>query len=109
MMRAAIESVDRLHFQLWSDAWLNDTKWHSSISSMVRHPAFAKIVGLKRAAAKFILERMAAGEVHVQWFPALKDIARTDPVPAYERGRVPDMTRRWLDGGKAEGLLRGNA
>jgi hypothetical protein len=109
LMEAAIEAVDRLLFQEWADAWLEDTKWHSSISAMTRHPAFAQIVGLDRTAAKLILERMAGGDVRLHWFPALRDIAGTDPVPAYERGLVPDMTQRWLEWGKAEGLIRGNA
>jgi hypothetical protein len=106
---AALEAFERQLFDSLVSEWFDDTKWHSSISSIVKHPAFTKIVGLNRAGARFILERMAEGDVHVHWFPALKDITGADPVPDYERGRVSQMTRRWLEWGKAEGLLRGNA
>jgi hypothetical protein len=100
----------RTLFEHWADQWLDDTQWNSSISSITRHPHFSRIVELGRPAAKFILERMARGDVHVHWFPALKDIAHGfDPVPAYERGHVPEMTRRWLAWGASEGLIGGNA
>jgi len=56
-------------------------------------------------AAKLILERMASGDVHIHWFPALKDITGIDPVPPHERGKLPAMTRAWIEWGKRSRLI----
>jgi hypothetical protein len=104
------EDVKRKVFNGYVSTWLKDTQWHSSIGSIVKHPLFSRIVNLRESGAKFILERMSAGDVHPHWFPALKDIAgQFDPVPPYDRGRVSEMTKHWLEWGKSKGFIDRNA
>lgn len=104
------EDRKRTVFNRYVNAWLRDTQWHSSIGSIVKHPFFSRIVNLKELGAKFILERMSAGDVHPHWFPALKDIAgQFDPVPPHDRGRVSEMTKHWLEWGRSRGFIDHNA
>jgi len=105
LMDATVRIMMSNFFAAYADEWLNDTSWHSSISSITRHRRFRDIVNMGTAAAIFILARMNQGDIHIHWFPALKDIANEDPVPADERGSVPLMTKRWIDWGKRKGYF----
>jgi hypothetical protein len=37
------------------------------------------------------------------WFAALKAITAADPVPQASRGKLVEMSRGWLEGGRAHG------
>jgi hypothetical protein len=106
LIALSLDEMSRIFFDARASRWISDTAWHSSISAVTRHPDFAAIVDMGSPAAKFILERMVAGEVHVHWFPALKDITGEDPVPAHERGRVSQMARYWVQWGRAKNFIR---
>lgn len=82
------------------ETWLNDTQFMSSISDMKAHPSFDAIVNAGDLAVREILDRMMAGETHLQWFPVLKAITQTDPVPADRRGLVGLMSDAWLKWGR---------
>ena len=99
------KKMAKIFFNRAADEWISDTAWHSSISTITRHPRFAEIVGQGPMAAKLILERMVAGDFHVHWFPALKDILQTDPVPEDKRGRTRDMAAIWIEWGKVNGYV----
>jgi hypothetical protein len=57
----------------------------------------------------FILEKMADGEIHVQWFPLLKRASGQDPVPSDKRGKIRDMASHWVVWGRLNGYIKGNA
>jgi hypothetical protein len=105
MLIKALEEEYRDLFEECVREWLADTQWQSSISSITRHPQFAAICDIGPPAVKFILRRMEKGDVHVHWFPVLKDISGQDPVPPEIRGNIPQMARAWTDWGKARGYL----
>ena len=91
-------------FDAYVDAWLAETQGYSSISSITRHPNFGAIVSMGLPAMEFILARMERGEVHVHWFPALKEISGgADPVPPNERGNLNQMAVRWIEWGRRLG------
>ncbi len=85
--------------------WLEETRWLSSLSKITSHPHFSEIVAMGEIALKLILLRMKAGEVHIHWFPVLKDIAGIDPVPSDQRGRTAEMARSWVAWGEASGKI----
>jgi hypothetical protein len=87
------------------DAWIEQTSWHSSITSMTRHPLFAEIVSMGSDVTKYILERMQSGDIRLHWFPVLQDTVKIDPVPPYSRGNLPEMAAAWIDWGRANRVL----
>ena len=101
----ALESEQRHVFDIYIDTWLRETAWYSSISSITRHPNFAEVISFGDLAIKFILQRLDGGEVRIHWFPVLKHLTHTDPVPPDERGVVNRMAQRWLDWGRIQGYL----
>ena len=100
-----VEYSYRSHFDEIAQRWLDETGWMSSIGAITRHPGYRQIVDLGIPAAKFALERLARGDVRVQWFPVLRDVTGTDPVPREARGDVPAMTEAWVAWGRARGLI----
>jgi hypothetical protein len=92
-------------FDRKAEQWLEDTQWLSSVSAITRHPLYEEIVVLSRPAVRRILARMQQGDIHVHWFPVLRDITGSDPVPPHKRGRIREMAAEWLDWGRANHLL----
>jgi hypothetical protein len=87
------------------DDWIDQTSWHSSITSMTRHPLFAAIVDMGREATQYVLQRMAAGDIRLHFFPILQDTTHTDPVPPHSRGNLQEMAAAWTNWGRANHLL----
>jgi len=104
-----LESNLSKRFDQLSAKWLNDTEWVSSIGTLTKHPAFAEIVAMGEPALRLILRRMANGDIRIHWFPALKAIAKDDPVPVENRGRVRAMAAEWLQWGRNKGYLEPHA
>jgi hypothetical protein len=105
LFEASNEAGKKLLFEEAVSALLADTEHQSAMSLITHHPKFAVIVDIGEDAAKMILERIAAGEIRVHWFPALKRITRADPVPPQSRGLLGEMAQAWLDWGRREHLL----
>jgi len=86
--------------------WVQDTQWTSSISAITAHRQFAEIVDMGEIVIPFVLQRLAAGELNIHWFPLLKDLAHGhDPVPPQYRGRVRQMADEWLAWGRQRNLI----
>ncbi len=94
-----------IHYNTYVNAWLSDTLYHSSISEIVRHSAFEKLVGMGEYTLIFTLEKLIAGDVRIHWFPLLKKLAKFDPVPAADRGYIDRMTQHWVSWGKRSGKI----
>jgi hypothetical protein len=84
--------------------WISETSIFSSISSMKRHPLFARLVDLGPDAAKLVFERMKKGDIRLHWFPLLQEITKEDPVPVHSRGRLHEMADAWITRGRELGL-----
>jgi hypothetical protein len=86
--------------------WMEDTQWASSISTITAHRQFAEIVNMGEIVIPFVLQRLAAGELSIHWFPLLKDLADgNDPVPPQHRGRVRQMADDWLAWGRRKNFI----
>lgn len=95
----------RANFEAKTREWFEDTQWQSSIASMCAHHQFNNLVGMGEPILPLILEKMAAGDLHVHWFPLLKTISREDPVPLHARGFITEMANSWLSWGKQKNLI----
>jgi len=105
LVRRLYDESLRNAFKSYSDVWIEETAPYSSITSMMRHPLFDKIVSMDRDAAKFILQEMENGQIRLHWFPVLQRIARFDPVPEYSRGILREMADAWLEWGRSQNLI----
>ena len=84
--------------------WLGEeTAFLSSVSDIVMHPAYQQIIGMGPTAIPLILREMSIKQG--QWFWALKSITNEDPVKPEHRGLVAEMSRLWLQWGKARGYI----
>ncbi len=81
-------------FNQLKQRWIEETKFYSSISEIVMHPAYQSIIGMGEIAIPFIIQEMAVRPNH--WFGALKSITGEDPVSFDERGQMDKMTYVWL-------------
>src|SRR5436189_3535977 len=69
----------------------------SSVTQMVMHPSYQRIIGLGQPAIPLILGEMK--QQPDQWFWALKAISGENPVPQEHAGDVKRMTEDWLNWG----------
>lgn len=100
---AASTTDVRARFESLARRWREETEFHSAASALFMHPAYQEIIGLGPAVLPLIL--MDLQHSHDHWFWALRAITGENPVPAEERGKVEQMAERWLDWGRAHGLL----
>jgi len=89
-------------FQALASRWKRDTRFCSSRTKMVDHPAYKEIVGMGPAAIPLLIEELRTDPRY--WFPALHAITGEDPVPAEDRGSVRKMADAWLQWGQAHGF-----
>lgn len=101
---AAVPAPDiRARFQSLAQRWREETEFHSAPSALFMHPAYQEIIGLGPAVLPLMLADLEKTRDH--WFWALRAITGENPVPAEERGKVERMAERWVDWGRARGLL----
>jgi hypothetical protein len=96
----ALASVEERFHDLAS-RWKRETRFCSSRTQMVEHPAYKEIIGMGPAVLPLILGELKTDPRY--WFPALHAITGEDPVPEQDRGIVAKMTDAWLQWGKAHG------
>ncbi len=97
----AISAEARAKFDRLANEWRSAIRYVSSLSQMVTHPAYQRIIGMGAEAIPLMLERLGHQPEH--WFWALKSISGQDPVPEEERGDVEAMSRTWLSWGREHG------
>jgi hypothetical protein len=93
--------ADEALFQQLAEQWRSETEYVSSLSKMVLHPAYQRIIGLGKPAVPLILSELQKRSDH--WLWALHAITGESPAP-------PDATFReaaqaWLDWGREKGYL----
>lgn len=94
-------------FDECATAWERDTRYVSSMTDVVHHECYRKIIDLGRRNRRQMLSLLLrdtkkTGRV---WFTALVQIAGQNPVHPSDAGRVDRMTKAWIKWGKREGLL----
>ncbi len=98
---APVSKEARARFDRLAEEWRAAVRYVSSMSQMVTHPAYQRIIGMGTQAIPFLLERLSREPNH--WFWALKSIAGEDPVSEEERGNLEAMSRAWLSWGRQHG------
>ncbi len=86
-----------------AEAWRHDVRFTSSLTEMILHPAYQRIIGMGGAAVPFILHELERKPDH--WFWALTAITGVDPVLPDDRGKLKKMAETWLRWGKEQGLV----
>jgi hypothetical protein len=84
------------------EAWRRDVRLTSSLTDMVLHPAYQRIIGMGVESVPFLLRELERKPDH--WFWALTAITGVDPVPTEDRGKLRKMADAWLRWGKEQGL-----
>jgi hypothetical protein len=83
--------------------WKAETQFTSSMTEIILHPSYQRIIGLGSDVIPFVLQELAENGGH--WFWALQAITGENPVAAEDRGRTRLMTEAWLMWGKQNRLL----
>lgn len=91
-------------FYSLAEAWRQEVRLTSSLTEMILHPAYQRIIGMGVAAVPFLLRELERKPDH--WFWALTAITGADPVRPEDRGNVRKMAEAWLRWGKEQGLSR---
>ena len=81
--------------------WNRETRYLSSVSKMVTHPAYQRIIGMGQTVIPFILKEMEQRGGH--WLWALHAITGEDPAPPDANFR--DAVQAWLQCGKRKGYI----
>lgn len=86
-----------------ADEWRQGTALMSSVTDIVLHPAYQRIIGKGRSALPFLLHSLEKHPEH--WFWALRAITGVDPVAPEDVGRVKKMTEAWVQWGRQQKII----
>ena len=95
------DSALREEFDELATTWKDETQFLSSVTDIVMHPAYQRIIGLGPDVVPLILEDLEDETRH--WFWALWAITGENPVPPEDRGHVEEMKQHWLCWGRENG------
>lgn len=84
--------------------WKSERNASSSITVIIMHPAYQRIVGMGKPALPLILRELNKQLDH--WFWALKAISGEDPIAPEHRGKMKQMAADWLLWGRQKGYVR---
>lgn len=93
-----LEHIFRTCVEEWSAA----TQFTSSVTQMILHPAYQRIVGLGRQAIPLLLAELEVRPDH--WFPALRSI--TGEGPADPDDDFDQAVQAWLRWGRERDYIR---
>jgi hypothetical protein len=88
-------------FDALASKWLRDTRLTSSLTRMVKHPAYQQIIAMGERAIPPILRDLEREPK--PWGPALHAITGANPVPAEDAGRIKAVARAWLTWARENG------
>jgi hypothetical protein len=100
---AAPTNVVRREFKRLARQWREDRGGISSISRMVLHPAYQRIIGLGPDVVPLLLKDLQTEPEH--WGPALSAITGANPIPASAAGNLAAMSAAWVRWGEENGKL----
>ncbi|HWZ44802.1 MAG TPA: hypothetical protein VNW97_15110 [Candidatus Saccharimonadales bacterium] len=86
--------------------WKAETQHWSSVSKMLAHPSYLRIVGLARLSAGNEIERLLLQELEAEpdyWFDAL--IAITGENPVQPEDDFDQSVDAWLEWGRQKGII----
>ena len=100
-MRQDPDRTPKQAFSALAEEWRRGTAPLSSVTEIVLHPAYQRIISMGRAALPFILAELARQPDH--WFWALRVITDENPVPEGDAGNLLRMRDAWLRLGRERG------
>jgi hypothetical protein len=89
-------------FKAQVDKWRRDTLHKSSLTRMVLHPSYLRIVGMGREVLPLLFKELNERPDH--WLVALSAITGNDPAP--ENSTFGEAVTAWLAWGRKHGYLR---
>ncbi len=90
-------------FRALVDEWRRDTVFLSSVTKLVKHPAYQHIIEMGEAALPLLFKELQVRPDH--WFWALSAITSENPVKQEDAGDIDKMTLAWMEGGKKENYI----
>jgi hypothetical protein len=96
-------SVDpqALEFRAQADQWRRDTLHTSSLTKMIVHPSYLKIIGMGSSVLPLLFRELEQRPDH--WLVALNAITGQDPAPT--DSTFDEAVAAWLDWGRTHGYL----
>lgn len=98
-----IDADMRREFTNLTKQWQSAHQFTSSISDVALHPAYQRIIGLGPAVLPLIFRDLEKSLNH--WFWALNALTGENPVPEDQYGDMEAMRARWLEWGRARGII----
>ncbi|MFS8064729.1 MAG: hypothetical protein ACMG6S_00030 [Byssovorax sp.] len=98
---AAEEEAAQAEFDGLSRTWLDETMFTSSLTRMINHPAYQKIIQMGPKVVPSILRDLEREPK--MWGPALHAITKATPVPREDAGKVRRVAAAWLKWAKDNG------
>jgi hypothetical protein len=86
-------------FQAQAEQWRRETLHTSSLTRMVMHPSYLRIIGMGRGVLPFLFKELSQRPDH--WLVALNAITGEDPAPA--DSTFDEAVTAWLDWGRKHG------
>jgi len=99
----------RALFRTHADRWKMETQHSSSVTKMLAHPSYLRIIGLSRYSTGTEIERLLLEELEREpdhWFPALAAVTGEDPVQPGDD--FDQAVHAWLEWGRRKGVIQGN-
>ncbi len=90
-------------FGMLANQWRTETALSSSLTDVVTHAAYQRIIGLGRPAVPLILAELAVQPDHWGW--ALEALTGENPVDDEDAGRLDRIQAAWLEWGHTKGLV----
>ena len=94
------ETVEQ-QFRRLESVWFADTRFLSSTTKIVEHPAYREIIQMGEKVVPLMLRDLY--ERPRLWVWALAEITGEDPVPAEDQGNIARMSEAWLEWGRRKG------
>ena len=91
-------------FRTMVSEWKSGTAFVSSVSEIIGHPGFRRIVASGPGAVPYLLEELKREPSYLVM--ALGEITGVNPVPPGARGKITEMVKAWLAWGEENGLMR---
>ncbi len=93
-------------FHEQAERWKRETQHWSSVTKMLAHPSYLRIIGLSRLSTGDEIERLLLEELQAEpdfWFDALMAITGENPVPP--ESDFDASVSAWLEWGKKKGII----
>ena len=96
-------SVLEVKFRRLAKEWKEATRFMSSATDMILHPAYQTIIGMGSMVVPLILRELKLNGGH--WFSALMAITEKNPVSGDDYGHVSRMAAAWIEWGRRHRLI----